>query len=163
MGRFLVASTKEEKKLYQEKLIKVSLFRENSLAYGLVLMATLFNLAYSIIILDSMKVNFLMGITVFVNISLLFLLFTCAVKMKIYDKKWTFVTLASGIYFALRVVYIVPGILKPYSQLFKIYVYNVLGCLFLLAAFGVSFVRLHRRQHLIDNMKDQADKAKAGR
>jgi hypothetical protein len=163
MESIVTTSDKEEKKLYKEKLVKVSLFRENSLAYGLVLIATFFNLAYSIIILDVMKVNYLMGITVFINISLLFLLFTCAMKVKVYNRYWTFITLISGIYFALRFILIVPFILKPYEQIAKIYLCNILGCLFLIAAFFVSITRLTRRQQLIDNTKKQADMAKEGR
>ena len=154
---------KQDKELYRQKRVKVSLFIENSLSYNLVLVATFFNLAYSITILDVMEVNFLMGITVLINISLLFLLFTCAIKLKIYNRRWTYITLASGAYIAMRLFIFIPFILKPYSKLLQIYLYNVLGLLFLGVAFGLSIIRLTKRERLVRTIKSPAELAKAER
>jgi len=156
-------SAKHDKELYKQKLVKVSFFVENTLSYKLVLAAIFFNLAYSIVILDVMEVNFLMGLTVFINISMLFLLFTCAVKVRIYNKRWTFIALASGAYIALRIFVLIPSVLKPYSKVFQIYLFNVFALICIVIAFVLSMIRLTKREKLMDVFKNPAELAKAER
>ena len=62
----------EEKKTY------VTLYRTNGYSYTLTLLAIIAEFVYVTTILDSMPVNFWMGLTVIVNIFVLFLVFTCA-------------------------------------------------------------------------------------
>ena len=66
--------------LEKEKKAYVSLYKKDVLPYSLILCAILAELIYDIMVLDVMPVNYLMGITVMVNIAILFLLFTCARK-----------------------------------------------------------------------------------
>ena len=102
--------TEKEKKAY------VSLYKKDGLSYSLALCAIVAELVFVVGILDVMEVSFWMGITVMVNIAVLFILFTCAVKMNIYNRTWGIVALVLGVYFLVRQFVIVPGVLKPYER-----------------------------------------------
>ena len=80
----------EEKKTY------VTLYRTNGYSYTLTLLAIIAEFVYVTTILDSMPVNFWMGLTVIMNIFVLFLIFTCAVKINVYSLQWAVITLAVG-------------------------------------------------------------------
>ena len=64
----------------------------------MILLATLLEFVYVVSILDVMPVTFMMGVAVIVNIFLLFLLFTCAVKVNVYEIPWAAVSLIVGGY-----------------------------------------------------------------
>ena len=100
----------EEKKTY------VTLYRTNGYSYTLTLLAIIAEFVYVTTILDSMPVNFWMGLTVIVNIFVLFLVFTCAVKINVYSSRWAVITLAVGVYFLVRQFLIVPVFLQPYAH-----------------------------------------------
>ena len=100
----------EEKKTY------VTLYRTNGYSYTLTLLAIIAEFVYVTTILDSMPVNFWMGLTVIVNIFVLFLIFTCAVKINVYSLQWAVITLAVGVYFLVRQFLIVPVFLQPYAH-----------------------------------------------
>lgn len=92
----------EEKKTY------VTLYKTNGYSYTMTLLAIIAEFVYVTTILDSMPVNFWMGLTVIVNIFVLFLVFTCAVKINVYSSRWAVITLAVGVYFLVRQFLIVP-------------------------------------------------------
>ena len=89
--------------------------------------AIIAELVYVIGILDVMNKSYWMGITVMVNILMLFLMFTCAVKMNVYDKKWAFIALVVAVYLVIRQLVLVPIVLQPYDRQLLIAVSNFVG------------------------------------
>lgn len=142
----------------KEKKTYVSLYRKDSLPYSLILLAILAELVYVVTILDVIAVSYLMGITVILNIVLLFGLFTCAMKVSVYQRSWTIGSIALGVYMLLRMSVLVPFILKPYAKLTLITAANLTGGLILMIAGLISLRRISRRQKLQDQI-DQADSA----
>lgn len=124
--------TKDEKKAY------VMLFQKDSFSYSLVLMAVLMEFVYVISILDAMPVSYILGITVIGNIIMLFLLFTCAVKVNVYNKVWSYVAILCGVYVLIRQFVLIPVLLQPYDRLIQIMLSNLAGAVLLLIAGFVS-------------------------
>jgi hypothetical protein len=140
--------TEKEKKAY------VSLYKKDSLSYSLTLCAIIAELVFVVGILDVMEVSFWMGITVMVNIAVLFILFTCAVKMNIYNRTWGIVALVLGVYFLVRQFVIVPGVLKPYERQVMLMVANISGAVCLVLAGLVSIKRTNRRRKLQEALNE---------
>lgn len=134
--------TEKEKKTY------VSLYKKDTLSYTLTLFAILAELVYVISILDVMEVSFWMGVTVMVNIGMLFALFTCAVKMNIYDRQWAAIALLLGIYILIRQFVLVPFILRPYDRNTIIAAANIAGAVLIIAAGINSNAKSKRREKL---------------
>lgn len=128
-----------------EKKVYVTLHKKDSRSYALALLATLVEFIYVIAILDVMPVSFMMGITVIVNIFLIFLLFTCAVKINVYEAKWAVVALAVGGYMVVRALAIVPLVLRPYERQTLLLLANLAGAA-LLAAAGLGSIRKSARR-----------------
>ena len=103
---------KAERLEEKQKKVHVSLFRKEKVSYSLTLFAIIAELVYVIGILDVMNKSYWMGITVMVNILMLFLMFTCAVKMNVYDKKWAFIALVVAVYLVIRQLVLVPIVLQ---------------------------------------------------
>ena len=140
--------TEKEKKAY------VSLYKKDGLSYSLALCAIVAELVFVVGILDVMEVSFWMGITVMVNIAVLFILFTCAVKMNIYNRTWGIVALVLGVYFLVRQFVIVPGVLKPYERQVMLMVANISGAVCLVLAGHVSIKRTNRRRKLQEALNE---------
>ena len=140
--------TEKEKKAY------VSLYKKDGLSYSLALCAIVAELVFVVGILDVMDVSFWMGITVMVNIAVLFILFTCAVKMNIYNRTWGIVALVLGVYFLVRQFVIVPGVLKPYERQVMLMVANISGAVCLVLAGLVSIKRTNRRRKLQEALNE---------
>lgn len=121
----------EEKKTY------VTLYKTNGYSYTMTLLAIIAEFVYVTTILDSMPVNFWMGLTVIMNIFVLFLVFTCAVKINVYSSRWAVITLAVGVYFLVRQFLIVPVFLQPYAHETILLVSNLIGSVLLIIA-GVT-------------------------
>lgn len=141
--------TEKEKKAY------VSLYKKDGLSYSLALCAIAAELVFVVGILDVMEVSFWMGITVMVNIAVLFILFTCAVKMNIYNRTWAIVALVLGVYFLIRQYVIVPGVLKPYERHVMLMAANISGAVCLVLAGVVSMKRTDRRRKLQETLDEQ--------
>ena len=137
----------------REKKALVSLYKRDSLSYTLALCGIAAELVYVIGILDVMAVSFWMGVTVMVNIAVLFALFTCAVKMNIYDRWWAGAAVCLGVYMAFRQVILVPVILKPYDRQFLIGAANAAGTVLLVAAGMISQTRSSRRKHMEERLE----------
>lgn len=123
-----------------EKKVYVTLYKKDAGSYALMLLATLVEFVYVIAILDVMPVSFMMGLTVIFNIFLIFLLFTCAVKMNVYQAKWAAVALAAGGYMVARALVIVPVLLQPYDRQTMLLLANLTGAA-LLALAGLGNIR----------------------
>jgi len=115
-----------DKKEFKEKSIMTTLFQGNSKAYVICFLAALIELWYTLTVLDVIEVNFMMGIITFINIVLLFSLFTAAVKVKIYSEKWANFTLLMALYVFIRAFYLIPFIVKPYNKNLELIVLNIL-------------------------------------
>lgn len=141
----------------REKKAYVSLYKKDGLSYSLTLMAIVAELVYVISILDVIEVSFFMGPVVMINIAMLFALFTCAVKMNIYEKKLAFAAILLGIYMIVRQLVLVPFILKPYNRQMLIMAANVAGTCLLIAAGFVSIHRSTNRQKLQDKLDSMGE------
>lgn len=138
----LKAIPPEEKKTY------VTLYKTNSASYTMTLLAIAAEFVYVTTILDAMPVRFWMGLTVIVNIFVLFLVFTCAVKIHVYSLPWAAATAGVGIYFLVRQFWIVPVLLQPYAHQNVLLAANLLGAALLLAAGIHGFIKAKKRQEL---------------
>lgn len=152
----------ENKMDEKEKKAYVSLYKKDSLSYSLTLFAIAAELVYVTTVLDVMEISFWMGATVMTNIALLFLLFTCAVKMNVYEKKLAYVALACGIYMVVRQFVLVPFVLKPYDDQMVIGAANLAGAGLLGFAGSVSINRSSRRQKLQEKLGEPREGRKAG-
>ena len=83
-----------------------------------------------------------------------FELFTCAVKMNIYNRTWGIVALVLGVYFLVRQFVIVPGVLKPYERQVMLMVANISGAVCLVLAGLVSIKRTNRRRKLQEALNE---------
>jgi len=142
--------TEKEKKTY------VSLYKKNTLPYSLILLAILAELIYVVTVLDVMAVSYLMGITVILNIVILFGLFTCAMKVSVYHRNWALAGILLGIYMLVRMSVLVPVILKPYAKMSTITAANLIGGVILIAAGIISLQKTDRRQKL-QNQLDESN------
>lgn len=128
-----------------EKKARVTLYKKDGVSYALTLLATLAEFVYIVAILDVMPVSYLMGLAVIVNIFFLFLLFTCAVKINVYEAKWAGIALVAGGYMVLRALAVVPLVLKPYDRQMLILAVNLIGAALLLPA-GLGSLRKSARR-----------------
>ncbi|MFT4106795.1 MAG: hypothetical protein QM657_13640 [Lacrimispora sp.] len=142
----------DSRSLEKEKKAYVSLYKKNVLPYSLILCSILAELVYVIMVLDVMPVSYLMGITVMVNIMMLFALFTCAMKVSVYHKKWAVTAVFLGIYMLVRMSVLVPFLLKPYGRQTEIGAANIVGGIILLAAGLISLKNTNRRQRLLEQL-----------
>ncbi len=132
----------------QEKKTRITLYKKDSASYALILLAAAAEFVYVVNVLDAMPVSFWTGITVMVNIFLLFMLFTCAVKVSAYHKRWTLVSICAGVYMLLRQFILVPLVLKPVERETVILLANVIGAVLLLFAGYVSLGKIARRDRI---------------
>ncbi len=141
----------------KDKKVYVSLYRKDGLSYSLTLLSIIAELVYVIGILDVIQVSFLMGLTVMINIAVLFALFTCAVKMNVYEKSLAYVAIGLGIYMIFRQVVAVPFILKPYDRQMLIGAANGVGACLLEAAGFISIKRTDRRRRLQEKIGEMEE------
>ncbi len=141
---------------HRRTMVKLSLFRKNALPAQLILLSIVFELLFAVRVLDVMKIDYLMGLSTFTDILLLFLLFTCSVKVGVYSRFWTWMTLALALYALLRAVVLVPFVLKPLDDQVRLQVYNA-GLFLCLAVAGLrSLVVSHHRQVLMETSEGKA-------
>ena len=119
----------------KEKKVYVTLYKKDAPSYAMILLATLLEFVYVVSILD-------------VIIFLLFLLFTCAVKVNVYEIPWAAVSLIVGGYMLLRQFVLVPFVLQPYDREQIILVANLAGAALLFAAGGNSLRKSSKRRRL---------------
>lgn len=136
-----------------EKRVYVTLHKKDGASYALALLATLVEFIYVIAILDVMPVSYLMGLTVIANIFLIFLLFTCAVKMNVYEAGWAVVALAVAGYMVLRALVIVPLVLRPYQRQTMLLLTGLAGAA-VLAVAGLGSIRKSTRRRKLQQKLD---------
>lgn len=141
---------------HQQIQIKLTLFRKNTLSAQLVLLSIVFELMFAIRILDVIKINYLMGISTFSDILLLFLLFTCSVKIGVYSRLWTWIALALALFALLRAGILVPFVLKPMEEQVRLQLWNA-SIFFCLSIAGFhSLIVCHRRQLLLETAEGKS-------
>lgn len=136
-----------------EKKVYVTLHKKDGASYALALLATLVEFIYVIAILDVMPVSYLMGLSVIANIVLIFLLFTCAVKMNVYQTGWAVVALAVAGYMVLRALVIVPLVLRPYQRQTMLLLTGLAGAA-VLAVAGLGSIRKSTRRRKLQQKLD---------
>ena len=136
-------------KEYREKMIKASLFRKNSLPYAMILVSILFELAYTVWVLDDIEVSFMMGLITIVNIFVLFMLFACAVKTSTYKTGWVIASLAIGGYAVVRAFLIVPFVLHPQTLQNRLMICNLVLAFLCIAASLRSLLIIAKRNEFL--------------
>lgn len=135
-----------------DKKVYVSLYKKNTLCYALILLATALEFVYVVSVLDRMKISWLMGGAVMVNIFVLFLLFTCAVKVNVYSALWCRVTLAAAAYILLRQTVLIPFVIKPIGRGTRILILNIVSIVLLTAAGAIGIIRAGKRAALLTRL-----------
>ena len=126
------------------KLSKIAGFRPNSRSYALTLISVIFELAYTVMILDVINTNKKIFGVVMVNIIMLFGLFYVAVREKNYSLKAGVICLFVAAYILLRTFTIVPLYLAPSSRGGWITAMNVFSSILLVAS-AVNDIDMSRR------------------
>ncbi|MFI3163443.1 MAG: hypothetical protein R3Y65_03245 [Bacillota bacterium] len=133
----------------KDKLVEVSLFKNNKLPYSMILFSILSELIYTIVILGNIATNYMMGAITMFNIAVLFVLFTTAVRVNIYSIGWTKAATGFGIYMVVRALFVVPVILQPTGKLTSIYAMIIVTAVLLFVASVISYKRIADRTKLI--------------
>ncbi len=94
-----------------EQNTNLSFYKLDSGNYWLILLVTVIELYYLIILLAMMERSFYVGIVILFNIGVLLFLFTCAIKVRAYKKVFSYLIVSYGIYCALRFA-IIPLLMK---------------------------------------------------
>lgn len=137
-----------DKTAEKEKKVYVSLYKKDSASYSLALLSIVAELVYVISILDVMPVTYWMGITIMVNIFVIFAQFTCAVKVNVYNKQWSIIAIVMGMYLLFRQFALVPVVLKPYEREQIIGIANLAGAALLILVGIVSVQKCDKREKL---------------
>lgn len=145
---------KEEK---NEQNTNLSFYKLDSGNYWLILLVTAIELYYLIILLAMMERSFYVGIVILFNIGVLLFLFTCAIKVRAYKKVFSYLTMAYGVYCALRFA-IIPLLMKVdlyngSSKMWQIIICLIIsGVISILAGFN-SMLKCNRQVKYIDDGK----------
>lgn len=135
-----------------DKKVYVSLYKKNKSCYALILLATALEFVYVVSVLDRMRISWIMGATVMVNILALFLLFTCAVKVNVYSTFWSWVTIAAAAYVLFRQLVLIPFVIKPTGRETRILILNIATVILLTAAGVLGLVRTGKRTALLNRL-----------
>lgn len=136
--------------------VKVSLFQKDGISYALVLSSIIFELLFSVKILDVIAVNWLIGVSTILNIILLFLLFSCAVKVNVYKVGWAVCALSIAGYAVIRACVLLPLLLKPVSDVPGLVLDNA-GLACFLGAAGVRSLLVSSRRRAFMKTKEARD------
>lgn len=120
-------------------------FKPNARSYQGVLLASLCEIVFLILILTEVNKDYRIGIFILVNIIFLLMLFTCALQVKVYNKFWTYVGLVFGGYCLLR-TFIIPLSLEPKSGTVMFAIINVITAVFMIASGVFSMILIKKRE-----------------
>ncbi len=105
---WLILPTEEK----HDVLTGITFYKTDSFGYWFLLLAVALEVIYIIVALSVMPREYLLGIMILFNIAVLLFLFTAALKVKNYVKQFSIASIAYGVYNVLRIVVVVPFILK---------------------------------------------------
>lgn len=147
----------------KEKKSRVLLYKKDGSSYALALLSVLAEFVYVVSILDCMPVSYWMGIAIMVNIFMLFMLFTCAVKVNVYNKLWSVITFALGFYMLLRQFVLVPVLLKPFDNETIILISNLTCAALLFAAGALSYRKCTMRDKIQEKLESEDARQNGGK
>lgn len=127
------------------KLSKIAGYRPNARSYMLTLISVVFELAYTVMILDVIESNVRVFGVVMVNIVMLFGLFYLAVQKKNYNVKAGYISLAVALYMIVRTFTIIPFFLKPASRTGLIAAMNLIAAALIIVS-SVKAVDISKRR-----------------
>lgn len=120
----------------RDRRTDLSFYRANVSGYYITLTMVLFEIIYMILTLSIMERNYWIGIMILVNIAFLLFLFSCAIKIKNYKKKFSLYLIAFSIYCVFRITLILVPLMhvniagaKLTKQIF-IYGFNIYMIIF---------------------------------
>lgn len=135
-----------------KKLAEISYYKSNNLSYKMVLFAVLAEMIYVITVLGQVEINALVGLITMVNIVLLFLLFTIAIKVNVYSQFWTNIGFATTGYLALRAAVLLPMLVKPLGSYTAIYGMTAISIALVLFGCIISQKRIALREQAKEAM-----------
>lgn len=132
-----------------EKRLKITRYQKNVISYRLTLAAIALELWYTILLLDDIATEPIIGAATFLNTGLLFVLFLSAVKMNVYDRKWSALSLAVAAYLPARALWLLPDMLRPEHSLGMLTALTVAQAALLLISSIYSLVVIAKRARYI--------------
>lgn len=137
---------------YNEVLTDMLFFKQDTLSYNGVLLATLLELVFLIFMLGVMDKNYLIGVFIIVNIVFLLNLFSNALQMKVYKKVPAQIIFCFGVYILSR-LFTVPFILNVKGNLLLFTLLNVgISILCILSSIN-CLIKIKRRERFIKEEK----------
>lgn len=125
--------------------IEKKLYQKNKLGRSFVIFFILFNVAYSIFVLNHMDINYDIGLFIMTTILLLLVGFLTSVKVEAYSLLWSVVAGALGVFQFTRFLfteYVVEGTLETVIPVLLVLsgVSAIIGCV---VSLNVSMKRKH--------------------
>lgn len=133
-----------DKQELKEKKIDLSFYKPNTLGYYGVLLATICELVYLIVILGKMDKTLLIGIFIIINIVFLLFLFSTSMEVKVYKKNASIFTIAFGVYNITR-LFVVPNILNVSLNLTITMIILAMSC-FAIIAGVISYKKIEDQE-----------------
>lgn len=148
--------SKDEKR---DRRTDLSFYRANVSGYYVTLTMVLFEIIYMILTLSIMDRNYWIGIMILVNIAFLLFLFSCAIKIKNYKKKFSLYLIAFSVYCIFRITVILGPLMHVKiasasltKQIF-IYGFNIYMIIFGILIGITSYIKVLNQEKYIASGK----------
>src|SRR5690554_5550591 len=122
------------------------LYQPNKIGYYLMLIFIIANLVYTIQSLETMATTLFLGTDTMINIAILLAGFLASAKIKVYDKRWSYIAFGFALFQIVRMFW-TPGIKQDWV------VYLAISSISALLA---SFISLHKI-NIIENLDKIGD------
>ncbi|WP_245587882.1 ABC transporter ATP-binding protein [Acholeplasma granularum] len=122
------------------------LYQPNKIGYYLMLIFIIANLVYTIQSLETMATTLFLGTDTMINIAILLAGFLASAKIKVYDKRWSYIAIGFALFQIVRMFW-TPGIKQDWV------VYLAISSISALLA---SFISLHKI-NIIENLDKIGD------
>ena len=99
-----------------EKYGKSLKYQYSTVSYWLMLLVIVLQIVYIIVFLNDMKINYLEFPVLIINLVITLILFLSAMKVKVHNKKWTYVNFGFSGYLIVRIFAIIPLIAHDYDE-----------------------------------------------
>lgn len=137
------------------KFSKIASFRPNSISYMLTLLSVVFEMAYTVMILDVIESNTKVFGVVMVNIVMLFGLFYLAIKEKNYSSKAGIISLFLALYILIRTFTIIPNYLMPTDRVNLISTMNLIAAILIIISSIKAINISNRREKYKENVEEK--------
>ncbi len=139
----------------RDRRTDLSFYRANVSGYYVTLTMVLFEIIYMILTLSIMERNYWIGIMILVNIAFLLFLFSCAIKIKNYKKKFSLYLIVFSIYCIFRITLILVPLMhiniagaSLVKQIF-IYGFNIYMIIFGILIGVTSYIKVLNQEKYI--------------